>query len=235
MPSTVHRLLAISPHLDDAVFACGEVLCAHPGARVATLFAGAARRYATLPPWDRDAGFVDGEDVMQRRRAEDRAALGLLGARPHWLDFRDRQYLAEDERPDRDGLECAIDALVRAFSPERVLAPLGLFHSDHMLAGDAVLTVAVRYPRVQWTAYEDALYRRLPGLVQQRLAAIHARGWHATPVALPAGHLERKRAAVECYASQLRALNTAQRPTHADAFARERYWDLAYAPVSVGA
>jgi LmbE family N-acetylglucosaminyl deacetylase len=235
MPSTVHPLLAISPHLDDAVFACGEVLCEHPGARVATLFAGAPRRYARLPAWDRDAGFVDGEDVMQRRRAEDRAALALLAARPHWLDFRDRQYLAEDEQPDRDALECAIDALVRAFSPERVLAPLGLFHSDHLLASNAVLAVAVRYPRVQWTVYEDALYRRLPGLVQQRLAAVHSRGWQATPVAFPAGHLERKRAAVQCYVSQLRALNTAQRLGHTDAFARERYWDLTYAPAGVQA
>jgi LmbE family N-acetylglucosaminyl deacetylase len=230
MPSPLRPLLAISPHLDDAVFACGEALCEHPGARVATLFAGAPRRYASLPPWDRDAGFVDGEDVMQRRRSEDRAALALLGARPHWLDFRDHQYLAEGEQPDPEGLECAIDALVRAFSPVRVLAPLGLFHSDHLLAGDAVLAVAVRYPRVQWTAYEDALYRCLPGLVQQRLATVHARGWHATPVALPAGHLGRKRAAVECYASQLRALSTPQRPTHADAFARERYWDLTHVP-----
>jgi LmbE family N-acetylglucosaminyl deacetylase len=230
MPPATCPLLVISPHLDDAVFACGEVLCAQPGARVATLFAGAPRQHAPLPPWDRDAGFADGDDVMQRRRAEDRAALSLLGARAHWLDFRDRQYLGADEHPDPEGIECAVDALVRAFSPGRVLAPLGLFHSDHLLAGDAVLAVASAHAGVRWTVYEDALYRRIPGLVQQRLVAIHTHGWYATPTDLPAGHLERKRAAVECYASQLRALGTAQCLGHADAFARERYWDLTPAP-----
>ena len=34
------RLLVISPHLDDAVFACGRLIASHPSCVVVTVFAG---------------------------------------------------------------------------------------------------------------------------------------------------------------------------------------------------
>jgi len=219
-------LLVISPHLDDAVFACGEALCSRPGTVVATLFAGGPPQYGAPTPWDADAGFRAGEDVIACRKREDRAALAILGAVPCWLEYLDRQYLSSPAHQDRDALERAILEVVRQFLPHRVLIPLGLFHSDHELASDAALCAAAKHTCATWTLYEDALYRRLPGLVQRRLQRLQALRWQATPVELPGGHVQRKRAAVACYASQLRALGTSQRLGHTDAFSRERYWDL---------
>jgi LmbE family N-acetylglucosaminyl deacetylase len=222
-------LLVLSPHLDDALFACGETLARHPGALVVTVLAGSPAAYETATPWDRDAGFVDGEDVVSVRRAEDRAALEIVGARACWMKFLDRQYTRPGDEPGADvqrAIEQDIATLVDRCSPARVLVPLGLFHSDHLLVSDAALAVARSFPAIEWMAYEDALYRRLPGLVQERLHSLTTRGWQASPVELPGGQLARKRRAIACYASQLRALASSQRLGHADAFARERYWAL---------
>jgi LmbE family N-acetylglucosaminyl deacetylase len=223
-------VLVFSPHLDDGVFACGQVLAAHPGAVVATVFAGGPADRQILRPWDRDAGFAPGDDVVAARRVEDRAALAALNATPHWLDFPDQQYVGPGGRQDRAAVEAAVEQLLHQHQPALALLPLGLFHSDHVLASDAVLAVAAGLPGVRWAAYEDALYRRIPGLVQDRLVALRLAGWRATPVDLPSAGLERKRPAVACYASQLRALATLQRPGHADAFAPERFWSIERAP-----
>jgi LmbE family N-acetylglucosaminyl deacetylase len=223
-------VLVFSPHLDDAVFACGGLLAAHRGAVVATVFAGSPANYRDLTPWDRDAGFAAGDDVMNARRAEDRAALQKVDAEPDWLDFPDRQYVPAGEAQDHAAVETAIEEVLHRHQPVLALLPLGLFHSDHLLASDAILAVAADFPGVRWAAYEDALYRRLPGLVQARLAHLHRAGWRATPLELPGGAVGRKREAVACYASQLRALATAQRLGHADAFAPERFWGLEHTP-----
>src|SRR3954468_24729127 len=90
--SDTEPVVIVSPHLDDAVFGCGELLAARPGSVVVTVFAGAPPTYETVTEWDALAGIHPGEDVLAARRAEDRAALGALGARPVWLDFRDSQY-----------------------------------------------------------------------------------------------------------------------------------------------
>jgi LmbE family N-acetylglucosaminyl deacetylase len=219
-------MMVVSPHMDDAVFACGEALSHHPGAQVITIFAAAPERDWPLTAWDHDCGFTSGHEAIAQRRDEDQGALAQLGSHARWLEFRDRQYVRGPDGQDVQGLSRAIGALVQTDAPHQVLLPLGLFHSDHVLASDAVLAVAQRFPDIRWIAYEDALYRRLPGLVQRRLHRIQTQGWDATPVELPGGRLERKRTAVACYTSQLRGLATAHRLGHADALARERYWAL---------
>jgi len=50
----------ISPHLDDAVFACGELLAARPGSVVITVLAGRPPRDLPLTPWDAASGFHAG-------------------------------------------------------------------------------------------------------------------------------------------------------------------------------
>ena len=84
--------LVVSPHLDDAVFGCGDVLADNPGSRVITIFSGRPTGYAVPTEWDRAGGFEPGQDVVSLRRREDRDALSLLRARPVWLPFLDRQY-----------------------------------------------------------------------------------------------------------------------------------------------
>jgi LmbE family N-acetylglucosaminyl deacetylase len=163
--------------------------------------------------------------VIAARRAEDREALHLLRASPVWLDFRDAQY---GPPPPATVLAEALGQAVSATEAEAVFVPLGLFHSDHLLVAQAGISLVRACPERSHYAYEDALYRRLPGRTEEALLRVAARGLRATPAAFPASPacLARKRLAVHCYRSQLRGLGTAGRLGHADAYAPERYWRL---------
>ena len=218
---TLHRLLVVSPHLDDGVFSCGQLLAAHPGSHVLTVFAGVPPPEVALTEWDAQCGFDSSEQAMASRHHEDREALARLGARPVWLSFLDSQY---GRTPAATEIEAALRPAVEALAPDAVLLPMGLFHSDHALVHDACLRLMRRGTTELWLAYEDALYRRMPGLLQQRLAALGKAGICATP-ATPArtGALSAKQRAVQAYASQLRAFGPSG---HADTEAPERLWQL---------
>lgn len=220
-------VLVISPHLDDAVFGCGELLAACPGSVVVTAMAGRPPQYAELTPWDALAGFQPGDDVVAARRVEDRAALAVLAARPVWLEFLDSQYR---DSPTIEALAVALDASLLEAGLATVVLPLGLFHSDHHLTHAAAIAVWRRRPDPSWFAYEDALYRKVPDLGTARLQALQRDGVNATPVAVRHGdRREVKRRAMQQYASQLRALATPGKPGYDDALEPERYWRLAVA------
>ena len=87
-----NRQLFISPHLDDAVFACGALIASSKAPVVTTVFAGRPPPGTALTSWDAECRFAAGDDVIGLRRNEDRDALDVLVARPVWLDFRDDQY-----------------------------------------------------------------------------------------------------------------------------------------------
>ncbi len=215
-------LVVVSPHLDDGVLSCGELLAAHPGATVLTVFAGRPPPGTPLTEWDAASGFEPGDDAIGARLDEDRRALALLGARPVWLDFLDSQY---GHSPSVEALADALEPALLAARPAAVCFPLGLFHSDHKLVADACLTIAVRRPEIDQLAYEDVLYRGLPHLLEDRFAELSGRGFTFRPAGRSSGEqLARKREAVQQYASQLHALATPGRPGHADAFAPERCW-----------
>jgi len=135
---------------------------------------------------------------------------------------------------DETELAEAVRAALRLHRPHTVAVPLGLFHRDHQRACDAALRVlhernAGDEASCPWIAYEDALYRDIGGLLQQRLAQLAQRGIAAEPVtfdAPPGRAAQRKRQAVRCYASQLRGLSTPGRPGIRDALKPERYWAL---------
>lgn len=211
--------LLISPHLDDAVFSCGQWLSAHPGTRVVTVFAGLPADGGLRTDWDARCGFGSACEAVRARREEDRAALALLGCEPCWLDFGDSQY----------GATPAAEAVAEALSPllerqgedDAFVFPLGLFHSDHRLVHEACMAAWRRHPRPA-LMYEDALYRGIPGLLQQRLAELLRLGLQLTPAKeQPVEAAARKARAVQCYASQLRAFG----PGGYDDTARpERRW-----------
>jgi LmbE family N-acetylglucosaminyl deacetylase len=214
----------VSPHLDDAVFACGDVMARRSGSTVVTVFAGPPPTGAALAPWDADAGFAAGDDVLAARREEDRRALARLRARPVWLDFLDAQYGAS---PDVASLAAALAGVLRREAPAAVYLPLGLFHSDHLLTSEACLRLAAADPARAWLVYADALYRAYAGLLPRRLAALAGRGLELAPLpGDPAPASALKRAAIAEYASQLRALHTPGRPGIADALAPEQLWRL---------
>jgi LmbE family N-acetylglucosaminyl deacetylase len=229
------RVMVISPHLDDAVFSCGELLSAHPHATVATIFAGTPPAGHTTTDWDRACGFRSACEAMVARRNEDASALLTLGARPVWLNFLDSQYCdgsAGATAPQADDIAESIALLITREQPDAVLFPLGLFHSDHDLAHRACLAawqarssqVLPGQPSPRWLAYEDALYRRMDGLREQRLAGMNESGVRASvyPVTWQ-GDRAAKAAAVACYASQLKAFGPGGYDDTADP---EGYWSL---------
>ena len=212
-------LLAISPHLDDAVFGCGSLLAMRPGTVVATLFAGAPPSQAALTGWDADCGFASSAQALAQRRLEDATALGILKAQPCWLTFPDAQY--RDSPPPPRLLRDAIGRLIAQHRPEACVVPMGLFHEDHLLAHDASLA-ALRNTGIPALAYEEAHYRRIPGRVQERMASWRSAGIDASaPRELAPS--PRKRRVVECYASQLRGLAVRASQGCSDLDAPERY------------
>lgn len=215
-------MIVVSPHLDDAVFACGDWLAAHPGATVVTVFAGTPRDATRRTAWDERCGFASAADAVAARRHEDRAALSRLGATPLWLSFADRQY---DEPAGEAEIAAALAELLKARADDTVLLPLGLFHSDHRLAHRAAWRALREAGRDEAWAYEDALYRGMPGQLQSRLAALHREGLQATPLRLTTtGVPGAKAGAIACYASQLRAFGPGGT---ADLGQPERFWRLA--------
>jgi LmbE family N-acetylglucosaminyl deacetylase len=226
-------VLVISPHLDDGVFGCGRWLAAHPGSTVLTVFAGAPGADSALTDWDARSGFASGPAAVRLRREEDKRALALLGASCCWLDFTDSQYGAS---PSVDAVAEALRRELQMRRPAVVLYPLGLFHSDHRLVHEACRAALAEAGGIETAAYEDALYRGMRGMLQQRLAALLAAGIVATPIeldALPASPptapfdaaraARLKAGAVGAYASQLRAFGAGG---HADLERPERGWRL---------
>lgn len=213
--------LVISPHLDDAVLSVGEWLAAHPGTVVATVFAGVPGDAMQCTDWDRRSGFATAAEAIAARRDEDRTALALLRAEPVWLDFADDQY--DQARQRRDVVE-ALRQLLRRMAPSTVLAPLGLYHRDHRLTHQAAL-IAAQVERVaSLLAYEDAIYRSIPGLLQARLASLTRRGLRATPARVAPGDAQAlKQRALAAYASQHRGFAA---DGGCDAARHERCWHL---------
>ncbi|SSW67109.1 hypothetical protein AVE30378_02454 [Achromobacter veterisilvae] len=213
--------VVVSPHLDDAVFSCAGLLRAHPGSVVVTVHTGLPEALDMSTDWDRRCGFSSAAEAMERRQAEERLALKLVGCSGRGLGFVDSQYR---EGADGNSMQLA-DSLLHALaglSAGRVALPLGLFHSDHVRVSDAGLQVRRACPGVCWFFYEDVPYCYRAGAVRERLAQLRARGVVATPARLKTD-LTGKAEAVSAYASQLRALGSLP-----DASERaESYWRLA--------
>lgn len=230
-PAELERVVIVSPHLDDAVLGCGRFLAAHPGVTVVTVYAG---RPATYPDpmthWDTISGFSAGDDVLAARHAEDDAALTVLGAVPHRLDFVEHQYLAP---PDWVGPDATVDTLereLRKLAPSAVLLPFGLANPDHGATHEAGMLVRERFGDPAWLLYEDFGYKHIPGLLAWRVAQLFRRGVWPTPVAVPTDPDDSaKQSALACYRSQLLALE-ADWQLGPKLVAPEQLWRLAPPP-----
>ncbi|UEP52932.1 PIG-L family deacetylase [Burkholderia ambifaria] len=229
------RWLVISPHLDDAVFSCGQLLAQAPGSVVVTVFAGIPARGSAAPPWDRRAGFHTADEAVRSRRDEDRRALAMLGAQPVWLDFLDDQY---GTPAASTAIAARVAGTIDAHPGFGVLAPAGLFHRDHIQVQQAVLTLLRENSRAGdaarvWRFYEDVPYRRIDGLIAKRVIDWREHGWIGRPVGPPVGNrtdgAAAKAAAVDAYASQIALFEPHMR---ADLREPETYWRLECGHVS---
>lgn len=207
-------LLAVSPHFDDAVLSVGATIAAaRTQVVVCTVFAGLPQPPLSAPAREFHAECGLGDDAVAVRRAEDRAALALLGARAvHW-DFLDAIYRRRGDgwlieqlgshldaatvfEPElTDEIAAALRALVRSLRPSAVwtCAAIG-DHVDHraVLAASRAAGAAEDVALHLWEDLPYAIGRPAPSI-------------GATLVAQPAD-LASKLDAIACYGSQLRML-----------------------------
>lgn len=198
------RLTVLSPHLDDAVLSCGQLLAGRPGSVVVTVCTAVPeekRRVCTS--YDRDCGFGTAGMALAARQQEDALACHYLGARPVHLPFVDQQY-----GDNFDPAEVA-EALAGLLPPEAVLAgPVGLAHPDHLATADAMDRALALRPDVQGWVYEELPSRVLwPEEVPLRLGWWARRGYAPALGDLGGGELAAKQAALVAYRSQSWAWN----------------------------
>jgi LmbE family N-acetylglucosaminyl deacetylase len=211
-------VVILSPHLDDAVLSCWQVL-AEPGEVVViNVFAGVPTQLDAPGWWDDYTGAADSGQRVRERIEEDRRALDLAGRTAVNLSFLDEQYR------DR-GLPVAL--ITKEVEPllaprARISAPAALAnHTDHALvrgvalqlrdAGFAVslyadLPHAAQHGWPSWvTGKRRAVPRDLAAASWDHILA--GTGARAPTVhALSAEACARKLAAVRMYRTQLQAL-----------------------------
>jgi LmbE family N-acetylglucosaminyl deacetylase len=198
-------VVAISPHLDDAVLSAGGLLGLLAKPMVCTVFAGYPRPLPSLTEWDEECGFADGADVVALRREEDRRALEQLGATARWFDFLDSQY--SDHRPTARDIAAEIEGLFNVIEHDTIAFPLGIDHEDHVLTHDACALLLDARPDLaaNWVAWADVPYRaRHPELATRRIEQLRSEGFHLQSADLTPG--QQKTAAVKEYPSQIRGL-----------------------------
>jgi LmbE family N-acetylglucosaminyl deacetylase len=191
------KTLLVSPHLDDAVLSAGQYMADCQDCDVVTVFAGMPKDITRLTPYDEGCGFRNTKDAIDSRKFEDSSALELLDATPIHLGFTDQQY---GEQFDFAEVVRALDRVYRLGEYDRVFAPLGGAHPDHIVVSHAVLQLWHKYG-FELYLWEDLPARILwPEKIAERLANLDV-DTILTP--LPAGDLDLKRLAITCYDSQL--------------------------------
>lgn len=204
--------LALSPHLDDAVFSCGGLLAllTDRGWRVvmATAFTRSIHPAAGFAlACQLDKGLPADLDYMALRRAEDAAAARVLGVETRWLDLPEAPHRGYDSAgalfgpPRADDTIAAdlapmIDHLLEELRPDLVLAPQGLGrHIDHRRLIEALPDTTNHLTLAFWRdspyAIRDPAAHPFDGV-----------GGREGRVAIAAG-LERKLESACCYRSQL--------------------------------
>jgi len=229
------RILAISPHLDDAALSLGAGLAqaARDGAEVLvnTVFAGTAP-----PPYSAAAqrmhavwGLSPEDDAPLHRRNEDIAALARLGAAYRHGRFLDSIYRRlPDGRWLTDHVEGGQKLALAQDSPEGDDALVAEIKDDiEAVAGEFEPTMIVTCAAV--VDHPDNVAARDAALSAAREKNIPIRVWEDLPysmftpgkIELPPGfrlgdsefvpataeNWKRKNEAIECYSSQLTMLN----------------------------
>ena len=217
----------LSPHLDDAVLSCGGTIhrqiSAGDEVSVITIFAGEYQGSQPSPFALEQHGYWGNPPLpMALRRAEDVAALDLLGARFQHLDFLDAVYRAgepgqwlypdvealfgplhPDDALGQNGEQGLAEQLAGLIPPNHrlIYAPLGVGrHVDHQIVHTATRWLREQGCRLAY--YEDYPYAAIKEDLQAALK-FEENSWQATIIPLSEAALEAKIEAVASYESQL--------------------------------
>ncbi len=221
------RVAVVSPHLDDAVLSCGEVISRLDQCVVLTVFAGSPSSWDVHRLWDNDiCGFADGTDVVTARLREDDAALACLGASAARLGFLDEQYREPTTALSVEEIGDQIAAAIEELKATVAVMPLGIGHNDHRLTAASCRRAALHRTGVRWLAYLDLPYGYEPeifgaGAVGEALDSLSP----MVPTVIELGGgigAEAKDAALDFYPSQMRGLAGRR----SAALKPERYWSL---------
>ena len=200
------RVLAVSPHLDDAAFSVGGALAVLADAghdvTVVTCFTGSVEVPTGFAlACQTDKGLAPDVDYMALRRAEDRAAQAVLGADVVHLPLLEAPHRGYDSAPALfagvradDLVWQRLEQQLRPLEADVLLAPQGLgAHVDHLQVVRAV--AALGRPTAWW---RDAPYV----LRQPDAAPSPDLPGGLTEVVLPADR-DRRADACVCYVTQL--------------------------------
>jgi LmbE family N-acetylglucosaminyl deacetylase len=215
-------VVVVSPHYDDAIFSCGELLSMLPTSTVLTVCTGVPENDALSTDWDRRCGFSSARQAMQARCLENAAALSVLDASGVDLGFLDSQYIA-GSRMDSELLADTVASNIEQLKPSSVIFPLGLFHKDHIHISDTFVTICGRYPGINWMVYEDIPYRNQAGCVAERLSQLIERGIPIEPFGTELAG-DYKIRAVHAYQSQF--LGLGHRGAAPVMHLNEKFWRL---------
>jgi LmbE family N-acetylglucosaminyl deacetylase len=227
------RHVYLSPHMDDAVLSCGasihrQVAAGEP-VLVLTFFAGEAGADRPLAPFAlvQHGYWGNPPRPMALRRAEDTAALTLLGAEARHLDYLDAVYrvdshgqwlytdlnsLLGDVHPEdpllAEGGGRLADRLLKLVpidAQTMLYAPLGVGrHVDHQLVHTTACAFLDKGFAVAF--YEDYPYAERPGAVEAALIAAGAEHWPAEARPVDPTDLAAKVSALAYYRTQMSAL-----------------------------
>jgi LmbE family N-acetylglucosaminyl deacetylase len=216
------RVLAFSPHLDDAALSAGALLAGLAGLRtevhVVTLFAGSPQE--SLSPvahaFHHYCGLPHDATALAVRRREDLEAMRTLGARAHHAGLLDALYrrrrngdwLCDHDRamfdavPPEGGIMAAVRTSVERFlelvMPDLIITCAAIGgHTDHLLARTTVTAVA-EITQTKFLLWEDLPYA-IGTVLSQDIGE---------PMRMPASPVDWacKLGAVARYASQTRML-----------------------------
>ncbi len=215
-PRRGERLIAISPHHDDAVLSVGATLAhladAGVDVHVLTVFSGDPTQDRAPGASNRRAGFMTTGEAARARRREDDEACALLGVHTIRLPFDDDEASARDP-----------DAIGAALQTQLVAADIVLLPGSPLVHPDHLLVARVAAAR-HAAAHSLGLYLEQPYATWQALSRSSvsslSRGRRSAPPAplVDAGPVDwqrsvsclrcrlRKLAAMGAYRSQLKVL-----------------------------
>jgi LmbE family N-acetylglucosaminyl deacetylase len=168
----------LSPHFDDAVLSCWQMLEGPAEATVVNVFTAAPPAGTPPPWWDRATGASDPVERMRERREEDAGALVLAGRSSVDLGLLDDQY-----RRAELSVHEVVERISLKVRPQAILHAPGAFdgHPDHILVRDAALRLArVGRPVVLYADLPHASARGWPAWLSEErspLASEIATDW----------------------------------------------------------